>query len=154
MVKDMSQIENQAPSIEKIFEVERERDRLEYRIYAKFDNEIAERVDIAVVWYPLKRYGNNVTLHLTLYLENGLNLEIRKVRNSWNGSGLDFKSTIRIYTTQELEDEHVFTRSRYDKINSIEDVKELINDILELFEDFVKYYVKDEVEKFIEEEEQ
>jgi hypothetical protein len=157
----MPQVQSQAPSgegeipaLEKIFEVEREKDRLEYRIYAKFENDIAERVDIAVVWYPMKKYGNNVTLSMTLYLEDGLNLEVRKVRNSWGGSGLDFKNRVTIYTTQELEDEHIFSRERYEKISSVKDVKTLISDILELFEDFVKYYVKNVVEEFIEEEEQ
>ena len=146
--------EKGAPIIEKIFEEERERDRFEYRIYAKFDDDIAERVEIAVTWYPLKRYGNHVSIAMMLWLENGINLEVRKWRDSWSGSGLDFKSTIRIYTTQELEDEHIFSRERYEKINSVEDVKTLISDILELFENFVKYYVTRELEEFLEEEEQ
>ena len=159
---NMPQVQSQAPSgegkipaLEKIFEVEREKDRLEYSIYAKFnDDDIAERVDITVTWYPLKRYGNHVSLNMTLYIENGLNLEIRKWRDSWSGSGLDFKSTIRIYTTLWLEGEHIFNRERYEKISSVKDIKELINDILELFENFVKYYVVQEVEEFIKEEEQ
>jgi len=141
-------------SIEKTFEIERERDRFEYRVHAKFSDEIAERVEVSIVYYPMKKYFNHVTLHLTLYLEDGLNLEIRKVRDSWGGSGVDFINTITIYTTQELEDEHVFSRDRYEKISNIEDAKELVSDILELFEDFVKYYIKQVVEDFIEGEEQ
>jgi hypothetical protein len=139
--------------IEKIFEIERERDRLEYRVYVKFDNEIAERVDITITWYPMRRYGNHVSIAMIMWLEDGLNLEVRKWRDSWDGSGLDFRNKITIYTTQELEDD-IFSRERYEKINSIEDVKTLISDILELFENFVKYYVVQEVKKFIEEEEE
>jgi len=145
--------EKGAPIIEKIFEEERERDRFEYRICAKFDDDIAERVEIAVTWYPLKRYGNHVSIAMIMWLENGLNLEVRKWRDSWNGSGLDFKNTIRIYTNQWLLSD-IFDKERYEKISSVKDIKELINDILKLFENFVKYYISQEVEEFIEEEEQ
>jgi len=160
----MPQVQSQAPSgegeipaLEKIFEEERERDRLEYRIYAKFyedKDDIVEKVDVTITWYPLKRYGNHVSLNITLYNEYELSLEIRKWRDSWNGSSLDFVNRVTICTTQELEDEHIFSRERYEKISSVKDVKTLISDILELFEDFVKYYVKNVVEEFIEEEEQ
>jgi hypothetical protein len=144
--------EGKIPALEKIFEEERERDRFEYRVYAKFDDDIAERVDVSIVYYPMKRYGNNVTLNLTMYLENGLNLEVRKVRNSWGGSGLDFRNTIRIFTTQEFDDTVVLGRERYEKMSSVKDVKELVNDIIELFKDYVAYYIENTVNEFIEEE--
>ena len=146
----MTQIENQ--TIEKFFEVERERDRLEYSVYAKFnEDDIVERVDITITWYPLKRYGNHVSIAMIMWLENGINLEVRKWRDSWDGSGLDFRNKITIYTTQWLLSD-IFDKERYEKISSVKDIKELINDILKLFENFVKYYVAQEVEEFIEEE--
>ena len=146
--------EGKIPALEKFFEEEREKDRYEYRVCAKFSDDIAERVDITVTWYPLKRYGNHVSLSMTLYLEDGLNLEVRKWRDSWNGSGLDFVNKITIYTTEEFCDMQVLGKDRYMKISSAKDIKELINDILKLFENFVKYYISQEVEEFIEEEEQ
>jgi len=142
--------EGEVGVIEKIFEEERGRGRLEYRVYAEFnDNDIAERIDITVTWYPLRQYGNHVSLSMALYLGDGLSLEVRKWRDSWGGSGLDFKNIVTIYTTQELDDMPVLGKDRYMKINSVGDVKELISDILGLFEDFVTYYIKSTVEEFI-----
>jgi len=136
-------------SQDKYLEEEREKDRFEYRIYAEFSNDIAERVDIRITYYPIKKYYNHVTLSLSLYLSNGIVLEMYRSRDSWSGSGLDFRNKIVIYTTQEFDDTAILARERYEKINSVEDVKKLIEDIMELYKDFVEYYICNEVEEFI-----
>jgi len=136
-------------TIEKFFEEEREKDRFEYRVYAEFSDDIAERVDISITYYPIKRYGNHVALNMSLYLENGLVLEMYRSRDSWGGSGLDFRNKIVIYTTQELDDTQVLARERYEKINNAKDVKELVKDIIELYKNFVEYYICKEAEEFI-----
>jgi hypothetical protein len=152
---------SQAPSpggktgaLEKIFEEVRERDRLEYIVYADINNDMAKFVEITIIHYPMKQYSNHVKLILDIFYDDKLSLGVRRVRNNWNGTGLDFTNMITIYTTQEFDYSSIISRERYEKINSIKDVKELVSDILELFEDFVEYYIKQVVEEFTKEEEQ
>jgi len=149
--------QTQAPStggktgvLEKIFEEVRKKDRFEYIVYADIYDDKAKFIEITIIHYPIKQYNNHVKLILDIVYDGKLSLGVRRARSNWNGSRLDFTNMIIIYTTQGFDYSNILSKECYEKINSVEDVKKLASDILELFGGFVKYYVEEVVGEFIE----
>jgi hypothetical protein len=136
--------------IEKTFEIEREKDKYEYTVYADINNDKHEFIEITIIHYPIKQYNNHVKLIINIIHDDELSIRVRRVRNNWNGTGLDFTNMITIYTSQEFDYSNILSRERYEKINSVEDVKRLVVDIIVLIEDFIQCYIEDAIAEFIE----
>jgi len=141
----MSEITHES-EIKKISKTIREKD-IKIEINGEFEeirnDYILRRVDIDIIYYPT-RYGNNVTTHITITYDDVMRMKISRARDSWFGTGLDFVNEITVSTTEEYESE-ILDASTYENINSLDDVRNLINKIVEYFADFIEYYVKEHI---------
>jgi hypothetical protein len=98
-----------------------------------------EKISRSYILRMLDIYITNPMIHITITFDISLSLKI--ARPHYSGLSVN---TITIFTTLEHDCEilHIDT---YENINTINDVKRLLNKIIECFADYVEDYLKEEI---------
>jgi len=131
------------PVVKRFEGEEVEQGKIVYEIEYNFDEGInlATRAVIRRIWYPIWPYGNYVMHKLEVTLDGGdMCINVSRIRMSWNGTGADRIAKVCLDVSEfEHYEIPLLNLNELDKINTVNDVKEYLNEVLRFVKDYTAY---------------
>jgi hypothetical protein len=121
-----------------------EKGKVFYEVEYKFDEEVnlATIAEIRRVWYPIYPYANYVMHKMSIVLDGGeLCINVLRIRMSWDGTGADQIAKLCL-DVSEFEEIPLLSPNELDRISTVSDVKEYLNEVLRFVKDYTTYMVE------------